>query len=151
MSIYMNIEVFVRAFHGELVGFKGIKYTSLMGDTSVYMGLLAGILATIIAYLLDNDRYFNLKVYQKLVIGGSLITLVELVFGLIFNVGLGMNIWYYEGINFMHQISLQTSLEWTFIITPMIMWIDSYLTYWIYDEDDRISLIQIYKDLIKGR
>jgi hypothetical protein len=147
----MNIEVFVRAIYGEMVGFNGIKYYSLAGFTSLYMGLLGGTLAVIIAYLLDNDKYFNLKVWQKLLIGGSIITFAELVCGLICNVWLGMNIWYYDGINFMHQISLQTSLEWTFIITPMIISLDSYLTYWIYDEDDRISLIQIYKNLIRGK
>ncbi|EKQ53160.1 MULTISPECIES: hypothetical protein [unclassified Clostridium] len=148
----MNIEVLMRAVHGSMVGFDGIKYYSLMGYTSIYMGILSGILSLIIAYLLDNDKYFELKVWQKLLIGGSIITFAELCFGLIFNVYLfQMNIWHYTGINFMHQISLETSLEWPFIITPMIISLDSYLTYWIYGEDKPVSFIKIYIDLILGR
>lgn len=151
-SLYMNVEVLVRAVHGEMVGFNGIKYFSAMGFTSVYMGILAGLLSLVIAFLLDNPKYFKFKVWQKLLIGGLIITMGELCFGLIFNVYLfQMNIWNYNGINFMHQISLQTSLEWTLVICPMIISLDSYLTYWIYDEDKPISLIQLYKDLFKGK
>jgi hypothetical protein len=151
-SIYMNIEVLMRAIHGSLVGINGIKYSSLMGYTSLYMFILAGVLSLSIAFLLDNPRYFKFKVYQKLLIGGFIITLVELCFGLIFNVYLfQMNIWSYNTLHFMHQISLETSMEWTFVITPLIISLDSYLTYWIYDEDKPVSLIQFYKDLFTGK
>jgi hypothetical protein len=151
-SIYMNIEVLMRVLSGSLVGFNGIKYSSLIGYTSLWMFILSGTLSLIIASLLDNPKYFDFKAYQKVLLGGILITLAELCFGLIFNVYIfQMNIWSYNKLHFMHQISLETSIEWAFIITPMIISLDSYLTYWIYDEDKPINIIQFYKDLFMGK
>ena len=149
-SLYMNIEVCARVFGKDLVGFRGITQYSLMGYTSIYMGILGGFLALLIAFLCDNDKYFKLKVWQKLLIGGSLITFVELVSGIILNLWLKLNIWNYTGkFTFLGQIELKNCLLWTFIITPLIIWLDSHLTYYIYKEDRPISLISIYQKLFR--
>lgn len=147
-SLYMNLEVFNRALYGEMVGFYGITKWSAMGYTSIYMGILAGFLSLIIAFLCDNPKYFNFKVWQKVLIGGSIITLAELVTGILLNIILQLNIWYYDGINFMHQISLMNSVLWFIVITPLIICLDSHLTYYIYKEDEPVSLIDLYRDLI---
>jgi uncharacterized membrane protein len=145
----MNIEVFDRAFNGSLVGFDGIKIWSAIGFTSIYMGLLAGCLSLLIAFLCDNPKYFNLKAYQKILIGGLVITLGELISGVILNLWLHLNIWSYAGdrFNFLGQIELKNCILWTFIIAPLVIWLDSHLTYYLYKEDKPISLIGFYKDL----
>lgn len=150
-SLYMNIEVFMRAIYGEMIGFNGITKYSLMGFTTPYMGILAGCLSLLIAFLCDNPKYFNLKMYQKILIGGTIITTFEFIVGYILNIKLGLNIWSYSNnaFNFMGQICLQTSLLWTLLITPLIIWLDSYLTYYIYHEDQPIELLDIYMKIIQ--
>lgn len=149
-SFYMNIEVILRAISGDMIGFQGVILLSLMGYSSIYMGALAGCLSLIIAFLCDNEKYFNLKAYQKVLIGGSLITIAELIAGIILNLWLKLSIWSYAGnpYNFLGQIEFVNCLFWYLVITPMIIWVDSHLTYYIYDEDEPISLIGFYKDLI---
>lgn len=147
-SLYMNIEVFYRAISGSMVGYDGIKIWSAMGYTSIYMGIVAGLLSLIIAFLCDNPKYFKFKMWQKVLIGGGLITLAELIVGIILNIHYGLNIWYYDGINFMHQICLTNSLIWILVITPLIIWMDSHLSYYIYKIDKPIRLFDIYKQLI---
>lgn len=150
LSFYMNVEVIVRALTGDMIGYKGISLFSLMGYTSIYVGILAGFLSLIIAFLCDNNTYFNLKAYQKVLIGGSIITLAELISGIILNLWFGLSIWSYadEKFNFLGQIELFNCLLWFFVITPLIIWFDSHFTYYIYDEDKPISIIKFYKDLI---
>jgi len=154
-SLYMNIEVIVRVISGDMIGFQGITLFSLVGYTSLYMGCLSGSLSLIIAFLCDSERYFNLKAYQKVIIGGSLITIGELISGIILNMWLKLSIWSYADspFNFIGQIELVNCLFWYLVITPLIIWLDSHLTYYIYDEDkdDVISLFWFYKDLIKGK
>jgi len=147
-SLYMNIEVFNRAFSGSMVGFNGIKIWSAMGFTSIYMGLLAGCLSLLIAFLCDNPKYFKLKMYQKLLIGGGLITFAELSSGILLNIVLGLNIWHYDGFNFMHQICLTNSILWTIVITPLIIYLNRHLNCYLYKEEKPKSLFSIYKDLI---
>ena len=152
-SLYMNIEVIVRVISGDMVGFQGITPFSLIGYTSIYSGMLSGFLSLIIAFLCDSERYFYLKAYQKVIIGGSLITIGELTTGIILNMWLKLNIWSYADnqFNFLGQIELVNCLFWFFVITPLIIWLDSHLTYYIYDEDEPISLVGFYKKLIRGK
>jgi uncharacterized membrane protein len=152
-SLYMNIEVFVRAFNGEMIGFKGIKWWSAIGFTSIYMGILAGCLSLIIAFLCDNPKYFKLKAYQKTLLGGLIITLGELSAGIILNLWLHLNIWSYanDKFNFLGQIELKNSILWTFVITPLVIWLDSNLTFYLYNEDKPMNLLDFYKDLFELR
>jgi len=154
-SLYMNIEVIVRVISGDMIGFQGITLFSLVGYTSIYMGTLSGCLSLIIAFLCDSNKYFYLKAYQKVLIGGSLITFGELISGVILNMWLNLSIWSYADskFNFLGQIELVNCLFWFFLITPMIITLDSHLTYYIYDEDknDVIDLVKFYKDLFTGK
>jgi len=153
-SIYMNIEVIVRTISGDMIGFHGITLFSLIGYTSIYSGILAGFLSLIIAFLCDSNKYFYLKAYQKVIIGGSLITISELISGIILNLWLNLSIWSYTSkFNLLGQIELKNCLCWFFIIAPLIIILDSHLTYYIYneDKDDVISLIEFYKDLFTGK
>ena len=52
--------------------------------------------------------------YFKAIIGGGIITAVELIFGIVFNLGFGMGIWDYSGVkgNILGQICPLYSIFW---------------------------------------
>lgn len=64
------------------------------------------------------------------------ITVLELIFGLILNVRLGLGIWDYTNVkfNFMGQICLRYSILWFFLSLPTIIFYD-YLRYWLFREE----------------
>ena len=104
--VYLNIELHDRAYHATLIGFNGISKLSLAGWTSLWMGLIGGMCGVIIGSLNDRPRYYNLKMWQQVIMGGSLIIAVELLTGLFFNMYLPLNLWdySYSGFNFLGQI-----------------------------------------------
>ena len=148
----MNIEVIDRALGGNMVGFKGIKYFSMMGYSTIYMGVLAGLLTLIIELLTESNKYMKLKTYQEVLIGGFLITLAEFICGCILNLWLHLNIWDYQGefCNILGQIELKNTILW-FLLIPIILWLDSHITYYLYNEGQPLKLLQLYKELFTLR
>lgn len=65
----------------------------------------------------------NLNLLERALIGASLITSVEFVFGCIFNYWLKMNIWDYSDkkFNLMGQICLMYSVLWGLLSIPVSM------------------------------
>lgn len=65
-----------------------------------------------------------------------IITVLELMFGLILNIKLGLQIWDYSNIkfNFMGQICLEYSILWFFLSLPTIIIYD-YLRYLLFKEE----------------
>lgn len=148
-SIYMNIEVFVRAFREDMVGYSGIRPMSLMGFTSIWMFFIGGTCCVIIGTLNDFEAFSSKKVWQQTVIGGSLITLIELFSGLLFNKSFGLNLWYYSGkYQFLNQIELKNCILW-YLLTPEVIWFDDLLTYYFYGQGKVYSLLSLYKRLFK--
>ena len=127
-SIYLNIEIISRAIHGALIGVNGISALSLCGWTSLWMFPIGGVCAVIIGSLNDNDQYYNLKMWQQIIIGGSLITGIELLSGIFFNIILGLHLWDYshDKFNFMGQICLTNCIAW-YVLSIFIIWIDDAL------------------------
>ena len=72
------------------------------------------------------------------IIGGIVITFIELISGIILNICLGLNIWDYSemSFNFKGQICLSFSFLWVLISIPTII-IDDYLRYWLFKEKPR--------------
>lgn len=64
------------------------------------------------------------------------ITVLELIFGLVLNSRLGLEIWDYSDLkyNFMGQISLLYTMLWFFLSLPTIILYD-YLRYWMFKEN----------------
>ena len=60
--------------------------------------------------------------WQKCVMGGAAITGIELITGLIVNVGLGWEVWNYSDIpmNFMGQICPRFTLLWCLLCVPVM-------------------------------
>lgn len=151
-SIYLNIEVFSRALNGSLVGFNGISKWSLCGWTSLWMFLVGGVCGVIIGSLNDHPKYYNLKMWQQVLIGGTLITTVELLTGIFFNLHLYLNLWDYSqcSFNFLGQICLKNCILW-YLLSVVIIWLDDALSCYFYEEEKPSSLLSYFIKLVTLR
>lgn len=149
-SIYLNIEIVTRAFGGSLVGYSGISKWSLCGWTSLWMFLVGGFCAAIVGSLNDKPRYYNLKMWQQVIIGGSLITAVELLAGVFFNLYLHLNLWNYSSIkfNFLGQLCLHNCIAW-YLLSVVIIWLDDALSHYYYDDKKPDTLFSYFVKLFK--
>lgn len=150
-SIYMNIEIIDRAFNGSLVGYNGIKSLSLIGYTSLWMFLVGGLCGVLIGCLNEHSNVFgSLKIWQQILIGGTLITLAELFSGIFFNLHLNLHLWDYSNLkyNFMGQICLQNCIWW-YVLPLIIIWLDDVLSCYFYEEEKPPSLLSYFVKLIK--
>jgi hypothetical protein len=149
-SIYLNIEVFARAIGKQMVGHLGVQPLSLMGYTSLWMFLVGGLCGVLIGSLNDHPKFYDKKIWQQILIGGTVITLAELFSGILFNKVLGLNLWCYTGeYQFMGQIELKNCILWYLVISPIIVWFDDILTYYLYGEGKLYSLWSVYVKLVR--
>jgi len=149
-SIYLNLEVFSKAYNGDLIGFNGISRWSLCGWTSLWMFLLGGLCGVIIGSLNNSHIYNRLGMWQQVLIGGTLITLVELLSGIVFNLYLNLNLWDYSQFkyNFLGQICLENCILW-YLISVVLIWFDDVLSFYFYNEKKPPSLFSYFIKLIK--
>lgn len=147
--IYLNVEIIARAFSGSLIGFNGISKWSLSGWTSLWMFPIGGLCGVLIGGLNDKPGYYNLKMWQQTLIGGSLITGIELLSGILFNTILQLCLWDYSDhkFNFIGQICLENCILW-FILTVVIVWLDDELSHYFYGDEAVGSLLSYFKKLI---
>lgn len=106
------------------------------GYTHVTMFFLGGLCFVLIGLINENSVTLNLPLLIQQIISCFIITALELIFGLIFNVWLGFNIWDYSQIkyNFMGQICLRYSILWFLLSLPAII-LDDYLRYKLFGEE----------------
>ena len=148
-SLYLNIEIIVRAYNKSLVGWNGIIKYSFAGWTSLWMFPIAGFLACIIGNLNNNKKIINLKLYQQVIISGIIVTICEFILGIILNIICKFNIWNYSNdkFNILGQICLQNTIYW-FLLSIFVIWLDDVITYHIYDINKPDSLFIYIKKLI---
>lgn len=149
-SLYLNLEVFSKSYSGDLIGFNGISKLSLCGWTSLWMFLLGGLCGIIIGGLNDSHRYNKLNMCQQILIGGTLITLVELFTGIFLNLYLHLSLWdySYSDYNFLGQICLENCILW-YLLSVVIIWFDDALSFYIYEEEKPTSLLSYFIKLLK--
>lgn len=97
------------------------------------------LLATILCIPLDlaNEHIpWETPLWFQAVLGGGIITIGELVAGLILNVWLDMDIWCYSNLpgNLWGQICPQFTAIWCLLSGPVIMAFD-WLEYWLCKEE----------------
>lgn len=115
-SIYVNIEVFVRMF-------------------SHWSMFICGGLAFVIIGLL-NEWYNEHMLFQhQCIVGSFVITALEFIFGYIFNILLGMNIWDYSNnaCNLYGQVCLSHSIYWL-ILSAVAIILDDQIRHYVFDE-----------------
>jgi uncharacterized membrane protein len=114
--IYMGIEI----------GFRGFTHWT--------MGIVGGICFLLIGGL-NNYIDWGMPVIKQAIIGGIIITALELIAGLILNVWLGLGIWSYASMpfNFMGQICLPFSCLWC-LLSIVAVYVDDTIRWIILKE-----------------
>ena len=106
-----------------LLGALGYPFLEILwrGYTHPTMAL-AGGLAAVLLYRINRplSRGF---LPLRLLASGAAITLTELLFGVIFNLGFGMDVWDYSDLplHFLGQICLPYSLLWCLLSLPFCL------------------------------
>ena len=123
-----------------LLGIIGsIIYMSLeilwRGYTHWTMGILGGI-CFICLGLINELLSWETPLVLQMLIGGTIITILEFITGCIVNLWLGWNVWDYSNLplNLLGQICLPFSILWYFISAIGII-IDDYIRYIYFDEE----------------
>ena len=119
-TIYINIEVLFRALqYYENFG------PALIGYSSLWMFLVGGLSALLVGLINEN---FKMPLPLECLLGGLIITLIELISGLILNKWLGFYLWDYTDmpLNIEGQVSLLFSMFWVMLV-PCIHFLDDLL------------------------
>ena len=119
-TIYINIEVLFRALqYYEDFG------PALIGYSSLWMFLVGGLSALLVGLINEN---FKIPLPLECLLGGLIITLIELISGLILNKWLGFYLWDYTDmpLNIEGQVSLLFSMFWIMLV-PCIHFLDDLL------------------------
>ncbi len=105
------------------------------GYSHITMFILGGLCFTLIGLINEHYSIFKISLLIQQSISCLIITILELIFGLILNIWLGLDIWDYSNLkfNFMGQICLKYSMLWFFLSLPAIIFYD-YLRYWLFGE-----------------
>ena len=98
--------------------------------------------------LINNIFSWKMPLEIQAVVGAVLITLLELIVGLIVNVKLGWNVWDYSDLplNFMGQICLPFSVLWC-ILSTIIIIVDDKIRYKFFNERSPIYTTIIGKHI----
>ena len=104
------------------------------GRTHWTMAILGGI-CFIGCGLINNLLTFEMPLIWQMTLSSVFITTLELVFGLIINTIMGLNVWNYANLplNFLGQICLPFTLVWFLISAPVIV-LDDIIRWKWFDE-----------------
>ncbi len=122
-----------------LFAFGGLVYVIIeilfRGYSHWSMYLLGGICFLALGYI-NRFLSWETPLPLQMLIGGVIITVLELITGLIVNVHFGWDVWDYSAIpfNLYGQICLRSSIGWCFLSVVGIV-LDDYLRYWVFGEE----------------
>ncbi len=99
------------------------------------MGIVGGLCFVEIG-LINEILAWDTKLIMQMLIGSYIVTVNELVFGIIINIILGWNVWDYSNLplNFLGQVCLLFSFLWIFVSAVAIM-LDDYIRYKYFNEE----------------
>lgn len=100
----------------------GLMEVIFRGRTHYSMFIAGGICFSLII-LLDNRFRGRISLFTLSLLGSAVITAVEFIFGVIFNIWLGMNVWDYSSapFNLLGQVCLPFSLLWIIVSAAAIL------------------------------
>ena len=149
--LFMVCEVIIRVIGYPAPGridMTVMSFWAFCGYTSLWMFPVGGVCGLLIGLM--NEKILAAKLPSRLqvLLGGVIITAIELVSGLVLNVWLDLGIWDYSTfpLNFMGQICLPASLLWV-AMTPLAMWIDDVLRFYLIGGHKPETLWKYYRDL----
>ena len=105
------------------------------GHSHWTMAVLGGVCFVLIG---DINEFipWNMPLVLQGAIGSGVVTLLELVSGIVLNLWLGLGIWDYSNMpfNFLGQICLPFSLLWVALSVVAVI-LGDWLRYWLFGED----------------
>ncbi|MBU0926716.1 MAG: putative ABC transporter permease [Spirochaetes bacterium] len=153
-GVFMIMEVLFRVLDypvpSGLIDMSVMSPYALVGYTSFWMFLVGGLSGFLIGQLNFCPAVSSVPYRLQVLLGGLIIVVLELVSGLILNVWLGFHLWDYSGFafNFMGQICLAASALWV-ALTPLAMWLDDVLRYYMGDQPKPDRLLDYYLDIFR--
>lgn len=117
----------------------GITYMLIELAWRGYSHISMFILGSICFLLLGGINEFlpwELGFVWQMLIGAGIVTILELIFGIVVNVWLELEVWDYSNLpfNFMGQICLPFSFVWT-LLSGVAIVVDDYLRYLLFGEE----------------
>lgn len=117
----------------------GITYMLIELAWRGYSHISMFILGSICFLLLGGINEFllwELGFVWQMLIGAGIVTIIELIFGIVVNVWLELEVWDYSNLpfNFMGQICLPFSFAWT-LLSGVAIVVDDYLRYLLFGEE----------------
>lgn len=117
----------------------GITYMLIELAWRGYNHISMFILGSICFLLLGGINEFlpwELGFVWQMLIGAGIVTILELIFGIVVNVWLELEVWDYSNLpfNFMGQICLPFSFAWT-LLSGVAIVVDDYLRYLLFGEE----------------
>lgn len=117
----------------------GITYVLIELAWRGYSHISMFILGALCFVLLGGINEFlpwELGFVWQMLIGAGIVTILELIVGIVVNVWLGLEVWDYSNLpfNFMGQICLPFSFAWT-LFSGVAIVVDDYLRYWLFGEE----------------
>ena len=105
------------------------------GHSHISMFIL-GALCFVLLGGINEFFSWELGIVWQMLIGAGIVTILELIVGIVVNVWLGLEVWDYSNLpfNFMGQICLPFSLAWT-VLSGVAIIVDDYLRYWLFGEE----------------
>lgn len=131
------MKVFSKEFILFIIG--GLLYILIelgyRGHSHWTMFVLGGLCFVLIGGI-NNYISWDMPVYEQMMIGSVIITVLEFICGCIVNLWLGWDVWDYSNMpyNVLGQICLPFSILWFFISLVAIV-ADDYIRYWLFDEE----------------
>lgn len=133
----MQLKQILKLYILALIG--GITYVLIELAWRGYSHISMFILGALCFVLLGGINEFlswELGFVWQMLIGAGIVTILELIVGIVVNVWLGLEVWDYSNLpfNFMGQICLSFSFAWT-LLSGVAIVVDDYLRYWLFGEE----------------
>lgn len=105
------------------------------GYTHWTMAVLGGLLFLLLGGM-NNWLPWEMPLWMQCVIGAVIVTVAELLAGIILNIWLDLAIWDYSQLpgNILGQVCPQFALAWCGLSLVAIL-LDDYLRYWLFNEE----------------
>lgn len=120
---YILKEIIIFIIFGILYGLIEILFRGYTHWTMLALGGFCGVSIGLL-----NEITPTMKVPIQMLISSIFVTVLELIFGYILNIRLGLHIWDYSNqpFNFMGQICLVFSILW-FFLSLLVIYLDDFL------------------------
>lgn len=121
------------------------------GSSHWTMAVCGGICGMVGGWINEYKR--NISVWKQCVLITTIILLLEYAIGYVVNIRLKLEVWNYNNmpLNLNGQICFTYALIWFFVFSPIIIWLDDWLRWRLFDEKIPDKLRYVYYKLFNGK